>query len=72
MDECGRAPIPCGTRYSPLINIEGMEGAWSTDFICTELIKGQMTVDIRFLFENAPKELLVMGVEFKLYEGSRM
>ncbi len=67
----GRKPIPSGTRYSPLIVLEGMDKteAWSSDFICTETVDGEMVVEIAFLVEKAPEHLLVAGAKFQLYEG---
>ncbi len=70
----GRIPIPSGTRYSPLIEIEGMSKteAWSSDFICTETVDGEMVVEIGFLVEKAPEYLLTLGAKFKLYEGIKL
>lgn len=68
----GRIPPPIGTRYTPLIEIQGMDGIWSSDFICTKLKEQEMLVEIRFLSDVAPFKLLQKDMLFKLYEGSRL
>ena len=72
VDEGGRVPPPSGTRYAPLIEIFGMEGAWSADFYCTDLIGQNMLIEIGFLSSEAPSEILKKGCSFKLYEGKRL
>lgn len=68
----GRIPPPSGTRYAPLIEIEGMKGMWSADFYCTDLINQNMLVDLGFLSGEAPIEILRKGCNFKLYEGKKL
>lgn len=71
-EEGGRVPPPEGTRYTPLIEIEGMNGAWSSDFQCTELDGEKMIIQLDFLSKDAPKEILEKDIEFKLYVCKKM
>ncbi|MDP5276185.1 hypothetical protein [Chengkuizengella axinellae] len=71
-DSGGRVPPPEGTRYAPIIRFEELHGNWSCVFICTPTKNKEMDVEIGFLNrEEAPNHLLIKGLEFELFEGTK-
>ena len=54
-----------------MFSMEKMKGAWSADFICTELKANEMVIEIGFLSEDAPIETLKKGCMFELFEGRK-
>lgn len=66
--------LPIGTRYCSIIKVKGIKDSneqWSTDFICTNRDNNTSYINFCFLSEEAPKEILVSGLEFELFEGNR-
>lgn len=70
-EDGGRIPPSKGTRYSPIIIFNGIQGVWSADFICESLRGQDMVVDIFFLSRTAPSDFLKKGNEFELFEGKK-
>ena len=69
----GRRVIPPkGTRYCPIIMLDGEEGKkWSIDFICpdfneTDLIEFSFLVD-----DDAPTEKIIPKKTYDLFEGNK-
>ena len=67
--------ISRSTRYCPIIVFtdEKKDGAWSADILTNSVNdNNESSINISFLFENAPFELLKPGAKFELYEGSKL
>lgn len=78
-EEGGRQAPPSGHRYSTVSRFEAQretwrQEAWSLVAEWTEPPDASMThqVKVRFLVEDAPEQLLVMGNHFELLEGERV
>jgi hypothetical protein len=76
--EGGRRTLPTGPRYSTPARFEGQapgpEGAnWSLvlDLKTSPPQSTDWIADVRFLFPEAPHELLSKGARFELYEGKK-
>jgi hypothetical protein len=77
-EEGGRRVLPCGPRYSAPARFEsqaaGPEGAnWS---LVVELVSRppestDWIAEVRYLFDDAPHELLLQDANFELYEGKK-
>jgi hypothetical protein len=75
----GRRAIPPVPRYSTIARFEQQrdtwhEEAWSLIVEWSELPDASLAhhVNVRFLVENAPENLLVTGNRFDLMEGERV
>jgi len=75
----GRQAPPLGSRYSTVARFKQQqdtwyEEAWSLVVEWSELPDVSLVhhVNVRFLVENAPESLLVMGNSFELMEGARV
>jgi hypothetical protein len=73
--ECGgrEDKVPEGTRYAPLIEIDGFDfpNSWSSDILIVAHIgENSSQVLVGFLVEWAPYEVLTKGRSFTLSEGS--
>ncbi len=67
--------MPKNTKYCPIIVFLGeeMDGTWSAE-ILTDSVNdnNESTIDISFLFPDAPFDLLKPGAKFELYEGKKL
>ena len=67
--------MPKNTKYCPIIVFPGekMDGTWSAE-ILTDSVNdnNESTIDISFLFPDAPFDLLKPGAKFELYEGKKL
>ncbi|MHB1422454.1 MAG: hypothetical protein ACYC3I_04495 [Gemmataceae bacterium] len=77
-EEGGRRTPPSGPRYSTPARFEGQapgpEGAnWSlvVDRMSQPLGSADWIAEVRFLVDEAPHELLLLGARFELYEGKK-
>jgi hypothetical protein len=77
-EEGGRRLPPPGPRYSAPARFEGQapgpEGAnWSlvVDLMSHPPGSADWIAEVRFLFDDAPQELLLRGTRFELYEGRK-
>ena len=77
--EGGRKTIPPGPRYSTVARFPGakkdwLEEAWSliVEYEAPVWDDGNVVAAVRFLADGAPEELLNVGCEFELLEGSKM
>lgn len=69
-DAGGRhAPPPEGTRYCPIIETQG-DVSWSIDFTCPDF-SASSSICFSFLSDKAPYNLIVVGEEYGLFEGSK-
>lgn len=61
-----------GTRYCPLIQLEdgGNTMDWSIDCICPDW-KNTDEIIFKFLVNNAPEDLIIVGKRYGIYEGKR-
>ena len=69
----GRRKIPPqGTRYCPLIQLYEKEQCveWSIDFNCPNFSETDLVI-FRFLVEDAPTNLIELGEEYIVCEGSK-
>ncbi len=67
--------MPTNTRYCPIIVFPGekMDGCWSAEILTSSVNDNNgSTIDISFLFPDAPFDLLKPGAEFELYEGNKL
>ena len=75
-DKGGREKhMPANAKYCPIIVFPGekMNGTWSAEILVKSVIdNNESTIDISFLFDDAPFELLKPGADFELYEGSKL
>ena len=70
-DDGGRKNIPSlGTRYCPLIKIDGCKDAWSIDFICPDFTRTDK-IQFSFLVDDAPKDMIDVAKHFDLFEGAK-
>ena len=72
----GRKDIPLGDKYAPIIKLTKTQyksnDFWSVFVLNKKKISTNETLsNIEYLSDNAPDNLSV-GVEFVLYEGSKM
>jgi hypothetical protein len=77
-EEGGRRVPPSGPRYIAPARFEGpaagSEGAnWSlvVDLISHPPGSADWIAEVRYLFDEAPHELLLPGTRFELYEGKK-
>lgn len=63
---------PKGTRYCPLIRLDDGKKSmdWSIDSICSDF-KYTNKIIFKFLANNAPEDLIIVGQQYELYEGKR-
>lgn len=75
-EDGGRKKVPPkNTKYCPIIKFDDidMDGDWSILFYCTEINEHcEEVVNMKFLSDNAPSELLISDRKFALYEGRKM
>ena len=72
-EQGGRQTPPSGPRYTPTARFEA---AAEDRSVVLELVShptgsADWIADIRFLFDDAPKELLSDGARFELFEGKK-
>jgi len=76
LEEGGRkVAVSKGIRYCPIISFsENREPEeWSADIIIIETDGNKKSVvDLTFLLDNAPFELLQKDVAFRLFEGNKL
>ena len=75
----GRRETPPGPRYSTVARFEAVKDRWPEEAwsIVAEIpgppdASGCMIVNLWFLFENAPMDLLRPGSRFDLFEGRKL
>ena len=68
-----KMPPKQGTRYCPLIRLEDKGNAmdWSIDCICPDFNNTDKII-FKFLVDNAPENLIIVGNQYDLFEGNRM
>jgi hypothetical protein len=79
-EQGGRQSPPTGPRYSTVARFEDERDKWPAEawslvaeFIHSYPPNGEVTlVEVRFLSDEAPAELLRPGVRFELCEGRRV
>lgn len=67
--------LPQSTKYCPIIifSNEEMRGTWSAEVLINSINdNNESSIDISFLFPDAPFELLKPGTDFELYEGKKL
>ncbi len=72
-EQGGRQTPPSGPRYSPTARFEAAKEDRSVvlDLVSRPTGSADWIADIRFLFDDAPQDLLSDGARFELYEGKR-
>lgn len=75
----GRQSPPTDPRYSTVARFEDIKDKWPNEAwsIVAEFLEEMnstrsVIVDLRFLVENGPKNLLYPGSKFDLFEGPRL
>lgn len=72
----GKKEVPyINEKYYPMLKIKKQENIFDWSFVVVNLEKmDELTTlaQVYFLMDNAPKSILVAGLEFSLFEGSRL
>ena len=77
-EQGGRSSPPTGPRYSAPARFDAARDAWPheawsvvLDLISRPPGSTDWLAEVRFLFEEAPQELITAGARFELYEGKK-
>jgi hypothetical protein len=72
-DKGGRQTPPSGPRFSPTARFAAAKEDRSVvlELVSRPAGSADWIADIRFLFDDAPQDLLADGARFELYEGKR-
>jgi hypothetical protein len=72
-EQGGRKTPPSGPRYTPTARFDGgiEDRSVVLELVSQPTGSADWIADIRFLFDDAPQELLSHGASFGLFEGKR-